>query len=84
MPDSRVERSNAFLRILDKFPLLESADGYEAKRCSEYLSNERGIDKRAQNVFSLRYNPKNPREKIILFPRIDKENKIWWGGKGRQ
>lgn len=65
-------------RILDKFPLLESADGYEAKRCSEYLSNERGINKHTQDIFSLRYNPKNPREKIILFPRIDKENKIWW------
>jgi len=61
--------------ILNKFPLLENSLGFESKRCQEFLSNERGIDKNTQDLFSLRYS-KNDR--VVILPRIDKENKVWW------
>jgi len=62
-------------RVIDKFPLLENSSGFESKRCQEFLSDERGIDKKTQDLFSLRYSPN---DRVVILPRIDKENKVWW------
>lgn len=62
-------------RILAHFPVLEFSFGEESERCRSFLSNKRGIDTETQNTFSLRYGPGGS---IIVFPRIDKENNIWW------
>lgn len=61
--------------ILDKFPLLQMYSGYEAKRCKEFLSESRGIDTHTQNHFRLRFSEN---DRLIIFPRIDKEERIWW------
>lgn len=61
--------------VLYKFPLLSTSIGFEAERCRDFLSSKRGIDKKTQDLFSLRYCLK---DRVIILPRIDGENKIWW------
>lgn len=61
--------------VLCRFPLLSGAFGFEAKRCGCYLFEDRGVPKKIQDMFSLRYSDN---DRSILFPRIDKDHKIWW------
>ena len=61
--------------ILDKYPLIEQAIGFESKRCREYLRDVRGIDKETQDIFRLRHSIQ---DRAIVFPRIGKDWFVWW------
>lgn len=61
--------------ILNKFPLLQEASGFEQKRCMSFLHKERGIRPSVQDLFSLRYSDN---DRLVVFPRLDKEHKVWW------
>lgn len=62
-------------RILARFPVLEFSFDSESERCRSFLREERGINAETQSIFSLRYDPN---DNVIVFPRIDKENTVWW------
>ena len=59
--------------VLNRYPLLANASGFEARRCREYLG-ERGISLETIHKFRLRYGKD---QQVIVFPRIDKENRVW-------
>jgi len=61
--------------VLDKFPLLKSHCGFIVKKCSSFLSDKRGIGRATQEHFNLRCDNE---DSLIIFPRIDRENKVWW------
>lgn len=73
--DKKASKAEVPAVILDQFPLLYNARGYEAQRCSSFLAAERGIDKEVQNLFRLRYSDGG---RLIIFPRENKENKVYW------
>lgn len=59
--------------VLDRYPLLAEASGFEARRCVEYLG-DRGISLEAIKKFKLRYGKDH---QVIIFPRIDKQDRVW-------
>ena len=59
--------------VLNRYPILANATGFEAKRCIEYLG-ERGISLETIHKFRIRYGKD---QQVIVFPRIDKENRVW-------
>jgi len=54
--------------ILRRFPLLQGAEGFEARRCREYLREERGIPDRVQNLCGVRYYAD---KQALIFPMTD-------------
>lgn len=59
--------------VLNRYPLLADASGFEAKRCIEYLG-ERGISLETIEKFQLRYGKD---QQVIVFPRMDKQDRVW-------
>ena len=59
--------------VLNRYPLLAEASGYEAKRCIEYLGS-RGISLETVQKFRIRYGKD---QQVIVFPRIDKQDRVW-------
>ena len=55
-------------KVLRKFPLLQGAKGFEARRCREWLVEERGIPEWVQNLCRLRYDPHHS---AVIFPLTD-------------
>ena len=59
--------------VLNRYPILANAVGFEARRCIEYLG-ERGISLETIQKFRIRYGKD---QQVIVFPRIDKDNRVW-------
>lgn len=62
--------------IVNKFPYIVSSNDFESNRCADFLYTVRGINYDTQKLFGIRYSPF--RDRIVIFPRIDKSNVVWW------
>lgn len=62
------------LEVLKAYPLLSSANGYEVKRCSDYLVNQRMIKAQALALFKIRYSPTR---QCLIFPFTNKKGRIY-------
>lgn len=61
-------------KVLKKFPLLQSGRGYEARRCKEYMRDERGIPVWVQNMYRVRFNE---HRSTIVFPLTDRAGSVF-------
>jgi hypothetical protein len=61
-------------QVLVQYPLLQGATGYEARRCREWLEDERGIPQWVQNMCRLRYEPHN---QWVVFPLTDTRGDVY-------
>lgn len=59
--------------VLRNYPLLQTASGYEAKRCRDYFRS-RGISEQIFNRCGVRYNP---HRSTLIYPLTDHSDKIF-------
>ncbi len=55
-------------KVLKNYPLLYDAEGFEARRCREWLVDARGVPTWVQNLCRLRYDPDHS---AVIFPLTD-------------
>jgi 5S rRNA maturation endonuclease (ribonuclease M5) len=61
-------------KVLRCYPLLRDAKGYEAGRCREWLSKERGVPEWVQNYAMVRHDPSR---QAVIFGLTDVQGRIY-------
>lgn len=61
-------------KVVKQYKLLQGAKGFEARRCREYLQNERLIPDWIANYYQVRYDDDN---RALIFPLTDRRGAIF-------